>query len=115
MHSLRLAHSLLSGEMQPLSHAERDVLRSAHPRLDALDKEYGPMEGIAPKSSCGGLPLKYYLKDVHLRAVGAAAAERPLSMTKKIPGGASGVPSLWCMLPIAGVLEPCASHCAGTA
>lgn len=61
------------------------ALKASHPRLDALQDQYGPMAGaIAPAST--GTALSSSMIEVHLVCVAPSAGKKMGQQTKKVPG-----------------------------
>ncbi|DBB11985.1 hypothetical protein WJX82_006869 [Trebouxia sp. C0006] len=61
------------------------ALKASHPRLDALQDQYGPMAGaIAPAST--GTALSSSMVEVHLVCVAPSAGKKMGRQTKKVPG-----------------------------
>lgn len=61
------------------------ALKASHPRLDALQDQYGPMAGaIAPAST--GTALSTSMIEVHLVCVAPSAGKKMGRQTKKVPG-----------------------------
>ena len=61
------------------------ALKASHPRLDALQDQYGPMAGaIAPAST--GTALSSSMIEVHLVCVAPSAGKKMGRQTKKVPG-----------------------------
>ncbi len=61
------------------------ALKASHPRLGALQDQYGPMAGaIAPAST--GTALSSSMIEVHLVCVAPSAGKKMGQQTKKLPG-----------------------------
>ena len=77
----------MQGELEEVKgniEAEK-ALRAAHPRLDALQEQYGPMSGaMAPVR--GGTALSASMIEVHLVCVAPSAGKKMGRQTKKVPG-----------------------------
>ena len=61
------------------------ALKASHPRLDALQDQYGPMAGaIAPAST--GTAMSNSMIEVRLVCVAPSAGKKMGQQTKKVPG-----------------------------
>ena len=61
------------------------ALKALHPRLDALQDQYGPMAGaVAPAPT--GTALSASMIEVHLVCVAPSAGNKMGRQTKKVPG-----------------------------
>ena len=61
------------------------ALKALHPRLDALQDQYGPMAGaIAPAST--GTAMSNSMIEVRLVCVAPSAGKKMGQQTKKVPG-----------------------------
>lgn len=69
-------------EAEPDKKAE---LKALHPRLDALEQQYGPMAGaVAHRPTATALTGS--MLEVHLTCVAPSAGKKMGRQTKKIPG-----------------------------
>lgn len=79
--------SAFVGELEEAKgNAEAEAtLRAAHPRLDALQEQYGPMTGAAAPAR-GGTALSASMIEVHFICVAPSAGKKMGRQTKKVPG-----------------------------
>lgn len=74
-----------SGELSEAEEDKKAELRRLHPRLDALEAQYGPMAGaVAQRASATSLASS--MLEVHLVCVAPSAGKKMGRQTKKIPG-----------------------------
>lgn len=75
------------GELSEAEEGKTAELKALHPRLDALEAQYGPMAGAVAHRATA-ISLSSSMLEVHLVCVAPSAGKKMGRQTKKIPGEA---------------------------